>query len=122
MPPVSKKQAGFFRAVESGSITAPGLSPGKAHEMVSGYPTKSLPERAAPKKKARRKADPLPRPKKKGSGIHIKASHEGDLHAALGIAQGESIPADRLAAAKNSSSPHMRKMANFAANARKWHH
>lgn len=49
MPPVSKQQAKFFRGVESGSIKAPGLSPEKAGEMVSGYSTKDLPQRATKK-------------------------------------------------------------------------
>lgn len=54
MPPVSKKQARFMRGVASGSIQAPGLSPEKAEEYVSGYPTKSLPERAPTGRKAQR--------------------------------------------------------------------
>jgi hypothetical protein len=39
----------------------------------------------------------------------------GGLHAALGIAPDQKIPAAKLAAAKNSKSEHVRKMANFAA-------
>lgn len=44
MPPVSKKQAAFFRAVASGKAKAGGMSKDKALEMVKGYPTKDLPE------------------------------------------------------------------------------
>lgn len=55
-------------------------------------------------------------------GIKIKPSHEGDFHAAVGVPQGQKIPAAKIAAAKNSSDPHMRKMANFAANARHFRH
>lgn len=63
MPPVSKKQARFFRAVESGDAKAPGLSREQASEMVSGYSTKNLPERKGSKKKPRRKGKTLPYPK-----------------------------------------------------------
>lgn len=45
MPPRSKAQARFMRGVASGSIKAPGLSKAEANKYVSGYPTKSLPER-----------------------------------------------------------------------------
>ena len=45
MPPRSKAQARFMRAVAGGSIKAPGLSKEEADEYVSGYPTKSLPEK-----------------------------------------------------------------------------
>lgn len=49
MPPKSKAQAKFMRAVASGSIKKPGLSRQEAEEYVSGYPTKQLPERATKK-------------------------------------------------------------------------
>ena len=45
---------------------------------------------------------------------------KGGLHRALGIPEGEKIPADRIASAKNSTDPHMRKMATFAQNAKGW--
>ena len=50
----------------------------------------------------------------------IKPSHKGRLHEALGIAAGKSIPASELMDALHSDDPHMRKMANFAHNAKKW--
>ena len=56
------------------------------------------------------------------SGIHIKKGHEGRLHAALGVSQGKPIPAKKLTKALHSDNPHMRQMANFARNAKKWHH
>ncbi len=40
--------------------------------------------------------------------------HKGALHKALGVKQGEKIPADKLAKAKNSPNEHVRKMANLA--------
>ena len=40
--------------------------------------------------------------------------HPGGLHKALGVAQGQKIPADKLAKAKNSPNAHVRKMANLA--------
>lgn len=56
------------------------------------------------------------------SGIHIKASHVGKLHRALGIAQGRPIPHSVLMAHKNDKSPAMRKMVNFALNAKGFKH
>jgi hypothetical protein len=40
---------------------------------------------------------------------------KGGLHRALGVKEGEKIPADKLASAKNSDNEHIRHMANFAA-------
>lgn len=57
-----------------------------------------------------------------GSGIKIKPSHKGELHADLGVPQGQPIPAAKLAAAKNSSNPAERKRATFAENAKGWNH
>jgi hypothetical protein len=42
----SKAQYRFFRAVESGSVKAPGLSSEKASEMIGHQSPKGLPERA----------------------------------------------------------------------------
>jgi hypothetical protein len=39
---------------------------------------------------------------------------KGGLHRALGIPEGEKIPAERLEAARNSKNPHVAHMANFA--------
>lgn len=58
----------------------------------------------------------------KSSGIHIKPSHEGLLHEDLGVKKGKPIPAKKLAVAKNSDDPAVRKRAVFAENAKKWHH
>lgn len=52
--------------------------------------------------------------------IEIKPSHKGRLHAALGVPQGEKIPPEKIEQAKHSSSPALRKQANFASNAAKW--
>ena len=41
--------------------------------------------------------------------------NKGGLHRALGVAEGTKIPADKLAAAKNSKNSHVAHMANFAA-------
>lgn len=56
------------------------------------------------------------------SGIHIKPSHKGKLHRALGVAAGEPIPAKKLTKALHSKSPALRKEANFASNAKKFKH
>ena len=52
------------------------------------------------------------------SGIAIKKTHKGMLHKALGIPEGEPIPAEALIKAKQSEDPHIRRMANFALVAR----
>lgn len=44
----------------------------------------------------------------------IRHLRKGGLHRALGIPEGEKIPAERLAAARNSKNEHVRKMAEFA--------
>jgi len=54
--------------------------------------------------------------------IEIKKSHEGLLHRKLGVPQGEKIPQSKLDEAKHSSSPALRKEANFAENAKHFHH
>ena len=54
--------------------------------------------------------------------IHIKASHKGLLHKDLGVPAGKPIPAAKLAAAKHSSNPAIRKRATFAQNAKSWSH
>lgn len=41
--------------------------------------------------------------------------NKGGLHRALGVPEGEKIPAEKLEAAKNSKNEHVRHMANFAA-------
>lgn len=51
MPPKSKSQARFMRAVAEGDVKAPGLSKKQAKEYVAGTPTKNLPERAKPRRK-----------------------------------------------------------------------
>lgn len=52
--------------------------------------------------------------------IAIKPSRVGSLHSALGVPQGQPIPASKIAAAKNSASPNLRRKATFAQNARSW--
>lgn len=56
------------------------------------------------------------------SGINIKPSHEGRLHEALGVPAGQKIPAAKLAAAKKSTNPQIRKEATFAENAKGFSH
>lgn len=52
--------------------------------------------------------------------IEIKPSHKGKLHEDLGVPQGEKIPESKLAAAKDSPDPSVRKRATFAENAKNW--
>lgn len=48
-----------------------------------------------------------------------KLNH-GGLHRALGIPEGEKIPKDKIASAKNSDNPHVRSMATIAENMSHW--
>lgn len=57
-----------------------------------------------------------------GGSIHIKPSHEGLLHKNLGVPQGNPIPEKKLSHALNSDSGAVRKRAQFAENAKHWHH
>ena len=52
--------------------------------------------------------------------IRINPAHKGELHAELHVAQGQPIPAGKLAKAEHSSSPGERKRAVFAENAEGW--
>lgn len=52
-------------------------------------------------------------------GIHIKKSARGSLHTALGVPQGEKIPADKLQIHEGDS-PALRKKKQFAINAAGW--
>jgi len=47
---------------------------------------------------------------------------KGGLHRALHIPEDETIPADRLAAARNSKNEHVRKMAEFSHTMSKFKH
>lgn len=58
--------------------------------------------------------------KRRKSGIKIKPSKQGSLRKATGTKKGQKIPAAKLQKMKKSSSPAMRRKANFAINARKW--
>ena len=44
----------------------------------------------------------------------IHGLRKGRLHRALGVPEGEKIPAEKLAAARNSKNPAIQKMASFA--------
>lgn len=50
------------------------------------------------------------------SGGLIKPSHKGRLHRALGVPEGQKIPAAKIAKAANSKNPHMAAMGRFAQN------
>lgn len=47
---------------------------------------------------------------------------KGGLHRALGVPEGEKIPAKKVAAARNSDNEHIRKMAEFAHTMGKFKH
>lgn len=52
--------------------------------------------------------------------IKIKPANKGALHAALGVPQGQKIPASKIAAAAKSGSPNLKRKADFAKNAAGW--
>lgn len=56
------------------------------------------------------------------SPIHLNPEHKGLLHKHLEIPEDEEIPVEKLKSAANSDDPKIRKMANFALNAKKWKH
>jgi len=60
--------------------------------------------------------------KKVMGSINIKPSHKGLLHKKLGVPQDKPIPAKKLSKALKSSSPALRKEANFARNAKSFKH
>jgi hypothetical protein len=51
--------------------------------------------------------------------IQKAVKHPGKLHRDLGVPQGEKIPAKKLAKAKHSNSPSIRREANLAATLKK---
>lgn len=52
--------------------------------------------------------------------IAIKPSHVGRLHAALGMPMGKKLSMSMIQTALRSKDPKIRRMAQFALNARKW--
>jgi hypothetical protein len=58
----------------------------------------------------------------KGSGIKIKPSRVGSLHSALGVPQGQPIPASKVSSAIASGSTNLKRKAQFAQNAKSWNH
>ena len=55
-------------------------------------------------------------------GIHIKPSHKGLFHKDVGKKAGAAITEKDIEKGLHSKDPAERKRANFARNARKWHH
>lgn len=52
----------------------------------------------------------------------IHTMNKGGLHRALGVPEGQKIPAAKMEAAKNSKNPHVRHMAAFAHVLEGFHH
>lgn len=52
--------------------------------------------------------------KAKKNWIAGAIKHPGGLHKALGVPQGEKIPAKKMAKASHSSNPHVRRMVSLA--------
>ena len=113
------------------SEVARGVDYDKAQSIAAAtynkrHPSAPMTGRSDPPKRASKKkttAHILSYGKKKSaSGIHIKPSHEGELHSDLGVSQDSKIPMSKLEEAKHSSSPAERKRATFAINASHWHH
>jgi hypothetical protein len=60
----------------------------------------------------------------KNHSLHraLASMNKGGLHRALGVPEGQPIPADKLSKAKNSDNPHIAKMAQFAHTMEGWNH
>lgn len=58
----------------------------------------------------------------KADPIHIKKSHEGELHRELHVPEGHPIPDAKLQRALHSKNAHLKSQAVFAANASHWKH
>ena len=60
----------------------------------------------------------------KNPSLHraLASMNKGGLHRALGVKEGEKIPADKLEKAKNSDNKHLAHMANFASTMESWNH
>jgi hypothetical protein len=60
----------------------------------------------------------------KNHSLHRVLAHlnKGGLHRALNVPEGQTIPADKLEKAKNSTNDHVAHMANFAATMKSWKH
>ena len=60
------------------------------------------------------------------SSIHIKPSHKGMLHEAMGISKDKKIPGSKLKSvkvkAKKSGNVKLEREAVFAENAKNWRH
>ena len=54
--------------------------------------------------------------------ININPAHKGLLHKKLHVAQGAPMPAGKVEKATHSSNETLRKEAQFAENAKHWHH
>ena len=93
--------------------------PGAAPMKVGGYGATPQPNPVMSKLKPRENKAYAAECASKGygaSGIHIKPSHKGLLHKDLGVPEGQKIPKAKIAAAKNSPNPKVRKRATFAQN------
>ena len=53
--------------------------------------------------------------------IQKAIKHPGALHRALGVPEGQKIPAKKMAKAKKSSSPRVRRMAGLARTLKSFH-
>lgn len=60
----------------------------------------------------------------KNHSLHRALAHlnKGGLHRALHVPEGETIPKEKIAAAKNSPNTHLSKMANMADVMSHWKH
>lgn len=89
---------------------------GPARMGLGNVPRVGLPRAVTNRPMMRAKGGSVGKPPMK---LHLK---KGALHSALGVPQGEKIGSKALHKAADSSSPLMRKRAQFAINAAKWNH
>ncbi len=112
------KKGGAICKAMGGRVPAPKAPPPKAPPRFSGVPNRMQPTPVQP---GRVKIPTNPSgPSTMAKGGKIGPVKKGALHKAMGIKQGQKIPLSKLEGEKKSSSPLMRKRANFAINARSW--
>jgi len=107
--------AGGVERAEGGAVKA-------GDEQANRLSRKNPPKHQPAPDEGEDPEDDFEEPRAKGGGIHIKPSHKGLLHKDLGVPEGKPIPAAKLAKAKNSENPAVRRRATFADNAKHWNH
>ena len=118
-----KHSSGPFGQSQRSAVTAGAPNRAKAQPTIAPPPSNTIGSGAPPNFGHRMAAVRKAKPKATvAKAPMIQPSHKGRLHRALGVPEGQPIPAAKLATAKASPNPHMRQMATFAENAKGFAH